>query len=61
MTTGLVENFPGFKEGIDGQKLMAEIREQAVRFGTRMVMEDIEEVTLGSYPFKPHFLKWRFL
>ena len=52
MTTGLVENFPGFKEGIDGQKLMAEIREQAVRFGTRMVMEDIEEVTLGSYPFK---------
>ena len=52
MTTGLVENFPGFKKGIDGQNLMAEIREQAVRFGTRMIMEDVEAVTLGSYPFK---------
>jgi thioredoxin reductase (NADPH) len=52
MTTGLVENCPGFKEGIDGQKLMAEIREQAIRFGTRMIMEDIEEVTLDSRPFK---------
>jgi thioredoxin reductase (NADPH) len=52
MTTGLVENFPGFKEGIDGQKLMAEIREQAARFGTRMIMEDVEDVTLDNSPFK---------
>jgi thioredoxin reductase (NADPH) len=51
MTTGLVENFPGFKEGIDGQKLMAEIREQAIRFGTRMIMEDIEEVAIRLSPF----------
>src|SRR5271157_5993169 len=52
MTTGLVENFPGFKDGIDGQKLMAELREQAARFGTRMVMEDVEDVRLDNSPFK---------
>ncbi len=51
MTTGVVENFPGFPEGIDGQKLVADMRSQAERFGTRMVMEDITQVQLGSRPF----------
>jgi thioredoxin reductase (NADPH) len=51
MTTGVVENFPGFPQGIDGQQLMANMREQNVRLGTRLVMEDVEEVKLGSYPF----------
>jgi thioredoxin reductase (NADPH) len=52
MTTGKVENFPGFKDGVEGQKLMAEIREQAIRVGTRMIMEDVEEVVLSASPFK---------
>jgi thioredoxin reductase (NADPH) len=52
MTTGKVENFPGFPEGIDGQQLMMNMREQAVRLGTRMVMEDVVEVKVGSWPFK---------
>jgi thioredoxin reductase (NADPH) len=52
MTTGKVENFPGFRDGIDGQKLMAEIREQALRVGTRMIMEDVEDVSLSEAPFK---------
>jgi len=40
---------------------MAEIREQAVRLRDAHVMEDIEEVTLGSYPFKLISFKRRFL
>jgi thioredoxin reductase (NADPH) len=51
MTTGLVENFPGFKNGISGQLLMAEMREQALHFGVRLIMEDVESITLGTYPF----------
>jgi thioredoxin reductase (NADPH) len=51
MTTGTVENFPGFKDGINGQKLMAEIREQAMRVGARLIMEDVEEVALSKSPF----------
>ncbi|MBD3390951.1 MAG: thioredoxin-disulfide reductase [Chitinivibrionales bacterium] len=51
MTTGLVENYPGFKDGIDGQQLMAEMKEQAARFGAEMIMEDVVEVDLGRRPF----------
>ena len=51
MTTGLVENFPGFKSGISGQQLMAEMREQSLRFGVRLIMEDVESIALGSHPF----------
>jgi thioredoxin reductase (NADPH) len=52
MITSVVENFPGFKDGIGGQKIMAEMRAQSARFGTRMIMEDIESVNLDSRPFK---------
>ena len=52
MTTGIVENFPGFKDGVLGQQLMAEMREQAIRVGTKMIMEDIDEVLLDCSPFK---------
>ncbi len=52
MITDIVENFPGFSEGIAGQKLMAEMKEQAKRVGTKMIMEDIENVNCSAYPFK---------
>lgn len=46
-----VENFPGFPEGILGPELMMRSREQAARFGTRIITEDIESVDLKSKPF----------
>lgn len=52
MITNEVENFPGFPEGILGPQLMANMREQAVKHGTRMFMDDIEYADLSSRPFK---------
>src|SRR5690349_4017676 len=46
-----VENFPGFPEGIIGPELMIRMRQQAERFGTRIVTEDVESVDLSRQPF----------
>ena len=46
MTTTEVENFPGFRSGIMGPDLMDEMREQALRFGADLQMEDVESVSL---------------
>ena len=48
--TTMVENFPGYRDGIMGPDLMAEMRAQAERFGTEIVQGNVTSVDLGSQP-----------
>jgi len=52
MLTGVVENFPGFPDGILGPELMNKMRQQAERFGVKMVFEDVSAVDFSNQPFK---------
>ncbi|MCE9624149.1 MAG: thioredoxin-disulfide reductase [Deltaproteobacteria bacterium] len=51
-TTTDVENFPGFPEGVMGPELMDRMRQQAERFGTKMIFDQVLEVDLKSNPKK---------
>lgn len=51
MTTTEVENFPGFPEGLQGPELMQRMKDQAIRWGTEMVTEDVTHVDLNQRPF----------
>jgi len=48
MWTTDIENFPGFAAGVGGQALMEQMREQAARFGTRIVSEAITSVDFSG-------------
>jgi thioredoxin reductase (NADPH) len=51
MLTTLVENFPGFVDGVMGPELMDTMRKQAERFGTDMIAEDVTAVDFARRPF----------
>jgi thioredoxin reductase (NADPH) len=46
MNTTEVENFPGFPEGIQGPELMMKLQEQAEKFGTEVILDDVSAVHL---------------
>jgi thioredoxin reductase (NADPH) len=52
MTTTDVENYPGFPEGISGPELVESLRNQAKRFGTEVLTEDVESVDFSHHPYK---------
>lgn len=49
--TTLVENFPGFPEGIQGPELIANMRRQAERFGAEYRLAQVESANLSTSPF----------
>ncbi len=50
--TSVVENFPGFPDGVDGPEIVKLLKKQAERFGTRFLNKDVSKVDLSSRPFK---------
>jgi len=50
-TTSVVENYPGFPEGIDGYELTVRLQKQAERFGARVKFATLEAVDLSRQPF----------
>jgi thioredoxin reductase (NADPH) len=50
-TTSIVENFPGFPEGVDGYELMTRMQKQAERFGARANFGSVEAADFSKRPF----------
>src|SRR6266513_104350 len=53
--TTLVENYPGFSDGIMGPLLMEEMRKQAQRFGAEIVNSHVHAVKLMEQPFRVYY------
>lgn len=54
MLTTEVENYPGFPHGILGPEMMGKFQEQAERFGTKVIMDDIVRCDFSRRPFVLH-------
>ncbi len=52
MLTGLVENFPGFPDGILGPELMTKMRQQAERMSVKILFQDVTHVDFSRRPFQ---------
>ncbi len=51
-TTSIVENYPGFPEGVDGYELMTRMQKQAERFGARVKFAVLETADLSQLPLR---------
>lgn len=52
-TTSIVENYPGFPEGVDGYELMVRMQQQAEKFGAKLrLLQQVESADLSKPPFK---------
>jgi thioredoxin reductase (NADPH) len=51
-TTSIVENYPGFPDGVDGYELMTRMQQQAERFGARVKFATVEAVDVNHTPIK---------
>jgi thioredoxin reductase (NADPH) len=49
-----VENYPGFPDGVMGPEMMQKFRDQAERFGARLLNQDVDRVQLSSEPGGVH-------
>jgi thioredoxin reductase (NADPH) len=52
MLTSDVENYPGYKDGVQGPDMMDEFEQQAARFGAEMRPDNVEKVDLSERPFR---------
>ncbi len=52
MLTSVIENFPGFPDGIEGPELMMNMKKQAENFGATMVAKQVESIDFSKRPFK---------
>src|SRR5260221_13711498 len=52
MNTTVIENFPGFPNGVDGPQLMIDMRAQAERFGATIMDQYVTAVDFSARPFK---------
>ncbi len=51
-TTTDVDNYPGYKDGVQGPEMMADFQAQAERFGTEIIWDHINEVDFSSRPYR---------
>lgn len=51
-TTTIIENYPGYPEGIDANEMMEQLRSQALRFGTDIRSGSVSSVDLHTRPFR---------
>jgi len=61
MLTTMVENWPGYRDGIMGPDLMTELRAQAERFGAEIIQGDVSSVDLSQRPFTVSMGKTQYL
>ncbi|MBU1322872.1 thioredoxin-disulfide reductase [Patescibacteria group bacterium] len=57
MNTTMVENWPGAKDGVMGPELMQDLREQAMKFGTKIIDQQVTKVDFKQKPFKVNDLE----